>query len=123
MMRIYRLLVGTYKMQSLSCVLLEIDVPSLENSFGIKPITPRAKLLAKVAQFNFQPQRVHLHLIKMETLLLIFTMISCIKVNSPEFISHSMLEPREQLAFSYLLTKVFAYYNVDLSNETPSLGK
>ena len=34
-----------------------------------------------------------------------------------------MLEPREQLAFSYLLTKVFAYYNVDLSNETPSLGK
>jgi len=50
-------------------------------------------------------------------------MISRIKVNLPEFILRSMLEPSKQLAFLCLLTEVFEYYNIGLSNETPSLGK
>ena len=71
-------------------------------------------MLAKIAQFNFQPQGGHLHIFKTETLLLIYTMISCIMTNLPEFILHSMLEPREQLTFPCLLSKVFAFYTVDL---------
>jgi len=52
-----------------------------ENSFPINCLTPRAHVLAKIAQFNFLPQRGHFHVIKMDCLLLYNAIFSLTNFN------------------------------------------
>ena len=52
-----------------------------ENSFPINYHTPRAHVLAKIAQFNFFPQGGRFHVIKMDCLLLLYAMLSLTNFN------------------------------------------
>ena len=98
------------------------EVSDIENSFPIKCLTPRAHVLAKIAQFNFLPQEGHYHIIKLDCLLLLYAMLILTNFNLSHFILDSMIVPREQLDFPYLIIKVFTYYEIELDTN-PSLDK
>ena len=108
---------------SVLCGVRAKEVTNIEIFFPIKLLTPRARILVKIAQSNFLPQGCHFHTVRMEILLLIYAILICIDTELPNLILHFMLKPSEQLAFSCLLTKVFTHFKINLSNETSTLGK
>jgi len=86
-------------------------------------LTPRAHVLAKIAQFNFLPQGGHFNIIKMGCLLFQYVILILTNFNLPHFILISMIVPCELLSFPCLLTKVFTHYGIELGTETSTLGK
>ena len=86
-------------------------------------LTPRAHVLAKIAQFNFLPQGGHFNIIKMGCLLFQYVILILTNFNLPHFILISMIVPCELLSFPCLLTKVFTHYGIEIGTEISSLGK
>ena len=99
------------------------EVSKNMNTFPINCLILRAHVLAKIAQFNFLPQGGHFHIIKMDFLLFLYTMLIPTNFNLSHFILSSMIVPHEQLGFPYLLTKVFTHFEIEHGTKTPSLGK
>jgi len=74
------------------CEVRDSGVFRFDYSFPIKLLTPRARLLVKIAQFNFLPQGGHFNIVKMETLLLMYIMFTYIEINLLDLLLHSILE-------------------------------